>query len=297
MISYINHYHSVYSGNIKIAEPIATQNLKTLLLAIKNPRQSTIELIQSIRKETDEGKRALLKQRLNGYTPCVICTDKRRYSNIMEFSGLLALDFDKLESIDYAKEFKEFLFSEYPFIYSTWLSSSGKGVRALVHIPKVESVDEFKLYYSAIESQEMMQFDGYDTAPKNPVLPLFQSYDPDLLYRTTAEQWTEKAESIKQPVYKPMVLPDISDKDVMQIMRAIKSAIDQINDYGHPRLRAASFTLGGYVGSGYMLYNQAYEYMCDLIDSNAYLSKKSNTYKRTAKEMIQKGINQPLYLR
>jgi hypothetical protein len=215
----------------------------------------------------------------------------------MEFSGLLSLDFDKLESVDYAKDFKHFLFDEYPFIYATWLSSSGKGVRAIVHIPKVESVDEFKLYYNALESQEMMQYDGYDTAPKNPVLPLFQSYDPGLLYRKTAEQWTQKTDPIKEPVYKPMVLPDISDKDIMQIMRAIKSAIDSINDYGHPRLRAASFTLGGYVGANYILYNQAVDYMFDLIDSNAYLSKKANTYKRTAKEMIQKGINQPLYLR
>ena len=296
MKSINNHFHSVFRGNIKISQPIATQNLRKLIESIKTPDANTVDLINKIRTETDDGKRALLKHKLNAYTPCVLCGENRQYSQILEFSGLLALDFDKLESVEYAKEFKQYIFDEHPFIYASWLSSSGKGVRALVHIPVAKDVDDFKLYYKGLESEIMMQFEGYDDAPFNAVLPLFQSHDPDLIYRETAEVWETKAKPVENPVFKPMTLPNIQDRDVVFILNNATKAINQIVDHGHPPLRATSFTLGGYVGAGYLFFDQAEQHMHALIDSHSYLSKKANVYKRTATEMIRKGIDKPLYL-
>jgi len=55
--------------------------------------------------------------------------------------------------------------------------------------------------------------------------------------------------------------------------------------------------LGGYVGANYIDYNDAITLINRLIDSQSYLSKKPDVYKKTAKTMIDKGINQPTYIK
>jgi hypothetical protein len=290
------HFHSLYSGNIYDSKPIATQNLITLINAIKSPDAGTIELIQSIRKEIDEKKRNQLKTQLNVYTPCVLSGQRRTKAEILEFSGLLALDFDKLESVDYAKEFKKYLFDEYPFLYASWLSSSGKGVRAIVKIPRSKSVDEFKSYYHGLGNEHMMAYIGYDKAPQNPVLPLFQSHDPNLLYRETAETWTKKYITPPPKKIESYPLYRGTQEQERHVINIVNKAIDKITDNGHPQLRAIAFALGGYVGSGYIDYGVAISHINRLIESNAYLSQKHEVYKKTAQEMIESGQSKPLNL-
>jgi hypothetical protein len=290
------HYHSVYSGNIYDSRPIGTQNLKSLIDAIKHPDQKTIDLVKKIRSETNEALRNELKKQLNVYTPCVLSANRRTKSEIIEFSGLLALDFDKLESVEYAKEFKQYLFNQYNFLYAVWLSSSGKGVRAIARIPRSKSVEEFQQYFNGLAREAMMGYIGFDIAPKNAVLPLFQSYDPELLYRETAEAWTKKYIA-PEPPPRELISIEIDDDDERYVCNIIRKSIDGVNDNGHPQLRGASFALGGYVGAGYIAENRALDLIERLIDGNNYLSKKSDVYKKTAQEMIKKGQSSPLYLK
>jgi len=205
----------------------------------------------------------------------------------------MVLDFDHLDP-DYAQEFKYFLINEYHFIIATWLSASKCGVRALVNIPQATSVDEFKSYFNGLAHFEMDQYRGFDKAPQNCVLPLFLSYDPDLLCGDTPNIWNKtftqtKKAAIVQYKYSP---------NPSRVEKIMKAAIDKIHDNGHPQLRGAAFSLGGYVASGYISEDEANALIYHLIETNAYLNvgKKVDTYKKTALTMIQSGMNKPLFL-
>jgi hypothetical protein len=288
------HTFSYFSGNIKDSITVGTTSLGRVIRDIARPDERTIDLIYKIRSTNDESEKARLKWKLKSYTPCIKVTKYRRYDNIEYFSGLLALDFDKLPSNEYAIEFKNYLFNEYPFIYATWLSSSGKGVRGFVHIQRPESVDHFKSIFNAIE-QDLGIYDGFDPAPKNAVLPLFQSYDPNMLWRKEADKYTRTYIKPEPPRPEPMPV-QVDDKTHQRIIEILKSAINKIDSNGHPQLRGASYALGGYVGAGYISHYDAISLIDNLIESNKYLSIKPAVYKQTARTMINKGQSQPLYL-
>jgi len=80
------------------------------------------------------------------------------------------------------------------------------------------------------------------------------------------------------------------------VFNVIKKKIDTIDKEGHPILRAAAFTLGGYVGSNYIQKSDAIDMIDNLIENNLYLNKKPSGYKKTARQMIEKGASQPIKL-
>jgi hypothetical protein len=235
-------------------------------------------------------KKQALKSKLYSFTPCVYVNGPRKYSNIQHWTGLLVLDFDHLAS-DVAVEFKEYLFNEYKYIITAWLSASRHGVRALVKIPVCTSVDEFKQYYAGIE-RHLNCYNGFDTAPKNCILPMFISYDADILHRNDAQTWSTKHIEIVRPATKQYIIDDKTST----IERIIAKKINVIVDNGHPQLRAAAYLMGGYVGAGYIDQQHAIDAMQQMIDGNGYLSQKASIYKQTSKEMINKGTTQPTYL-
>lgn len=283
-----------YPANIKDTTPIGIVSLERFIHSVKHPKDETREIFKQIKiadEKGDQASKLKLKSKLYYFTPCVLIKDKRNYGNIERFNGIAQLDFDKLDE-NYAKEFKQALFEEYKFIICAWLSASGRGVRALVSIPIVNTVNEFKEYFNAIE-QEMNQYNGFDPAPKNCVLPMFMSYDENILHRTDYTTWNKKYIPIVKPP-KPHIIYESQIGTEKDVVYYITKAIDKITGNGHPQLRAAAYALGGYVGTGYISQSQAIHLIENLIDSNAYLSQKSDTYKKTAHQMIEKGIEEPL---
>lgn len=285
-------------GNIKQAKVAGFVSLPYWCNAIRAPKKKTIELIQNIRAAAEAGKeseKAALKERLPSVTPAVYIPrgQPRRYANIKSFTGILMLDFDK---IDDAPELRDYLFDTYPFIVATWLSSSGKGCRAAVRVPQSESTDEFKARYKAI-AKEMNQYQGFDMAPQNSVLPLYYSIDPDIKFDLWRDDVFEQKVTPQPPQPQPVrSWYEPSNSAAGRVKNIIAKAIDKITDNGHPQLRAAAFVLGGYVGSGYLDQMEATSHIHGLIESNGYLSQKPDVYKKTAKTMIEKGISKPLYL-
>jgi predicted transcriptional regulator len=164
-------------------------------------------------------------------------------------------------------------------------------VRALVKIPVCTSVDEFKHYYAGIE-RHLNCYNGFDTAPKNCILPMFISYDAEILHRNDAQTWSTKYIEIVRPAVKQYIVDDKTSV----IEKIIAKRINTITDTGHIILRATSYLLGGYVGANYIDYNDAISLINNLIDSQSYLSKKPSIYKATAKQMVDKGLNFPTYL-
>lgn len=285
-----------YEANIKSVVPLGYISLDRWIQSMKYPKQKFKDIFKAIETAQNKAEKNKLKERLYYFTPCVTIKKRRCYAEIDSFTGLLTVDFDNLEP-DYAIEFKEALFNEYKFIICTWLSSSKRGVRALIKIPISKSIEEFKQYFGAIE-KKLDVYRGFDTAPKNCVLPMFMSYDPDILYRDDYQTWTRKYIEPVKPVIKQYIIDDKSDS----VSRIIYSAINKITDNGHPQLRAAAYSLGGYVGAGYISENDAKSLIDKCIESNSYLSRGSgsfsmaSTYKKTAHTMIEKGQQSPLYL-
>ena len=283
-----------YDADITHHTPLGYVSLDYLLNAIKSPKKDIKHIFEHI-MVADENKDVKLKQELKtklySFNPCVYIVGKRKYDNIKHFTGLAMLDFDKMESVQYAKEFKEYLFNKNKFIIASWLSASKRGVRAVVSIPICNSVDEFKHYFNAIEI-EFKSYIGFDPAPKNCVLPLFISYDPEILIRTDYTTWKQKHIPIIQP---PIIQYNVTDKSSV-IEKIIAKRIDTITDSGHGILRATAYLLGGYVGAGYVEYNHSIQMINRMIDEHHYLRQKGYVYKKTSLTMINKGMLNPTYL-
>jgi hypothetical protein len=289
-----------YEADIQKSFPLGNVSLDYVLNAIKAPKIDIRNIFEQIRiaEECKDMKtKQQLKTKLYSFTPCILLNHSsnyhegtRKYSNINKFTGLLVLDFDHLE-LDNAAEFKEYIFEEHDFIIAAWLSASRHGVRALVKIPICSDVTEFKEYFNAIENK-LNIYNGFDTAPKNCILPMFISYDKDILIRENASTWTKKITKIVAPQVKQYIINDKTST----IEKIINKKIDAIIDNGHPQLRAAAYLMGGYVGAGYINETDAANALKNMINSNSYLCQKASVYIKTSETMIKEGISSPAYL-
>ncbi len=265
----------------------------------KNPPEKIRDVFNRIAAaelSDDRVLKARLKQnKLFYFTPCVIVRPKRKYESIIHFTGLLVLDFDH---IDNAPDFKQYLFDQYPCIVVTWLSPSRRGVKALVSIPVVENVTGFKEYYFGIAA-EMEQFNGFDTSGQNAVLPLFQSFDPDLLYRDNPEIWLQKGTKRNDFTAAVTVTARAGTSNRpganKAILQMLNTGMSNIANYGHPPLRSLCIAIGGYIASGYIDEFEAMQEINYRIETHPYLKKGIAGYKKTAKWAIQAGMRKPLY--
>lgn len=308
-----NPSFSYFAGNIKDSSCKGLVTLEKFLKAIVNPKPETKAKLDLIRKATAEGNQDLknkLKTQLYSFTPCVaIPTHKRRkLDNINNFTGLVSLDFDKLDSEKVADEFKEYLFNKYKWIIAAWKSSSGKGVRAIGSIPYVYSRDEFRLYYDAIEL-ELQGYAGYDKAPRNCVLPLFISHDPNLLFRDyykifrqTFDKEKFEREKLQREFEKIKVnraiKGSISDSiKTSKSIEFIQEKLRAVSNCGHPIVRATAYSIGGLIQNDYITEHEAMTTFEIEIKSHFYLSEKASTYMQTVKDMIKEGRKKPYELK
>tara|TARA_R110002020_G_scaffold59128_2_gene161538 strand:- start:940 stop:1881 length:942 start_codon:yes stop_codon:yes gene_type:complete len=299
-----------YNGNIKDTTPRGLITLEQFISSHKNPSKNILKAFDEIEQASMDGdkelKAKLKTTKLFYFTPSAIFSKGRKYTNITEFTGLAQIDVDGLEPEE-AIDLKNYLFDNYNEIYCSYLSPSRRGVKALIRIPIVKSVSEFKEYYQGIEN-ELNWISGFDSAPKNLALPLFISWDTDILYRENANVWNNKGELQKENLpnlnSKPPSFPIIEgDENVFKSQAYFKKTtidiftkkIDLINDNGHPQLRSACLVLGSRVGAGYLTSGEALSLAESLIRSNHYLSKGISGYISTANWSIRKSMNNPKY--
>ena len=286
-----------YKNDILITKPEGVVSIDNLIESIRIPKRSDIyEEIFRCEVEGDMARKSELKKKLFFIVPATTSNGKgRSYSNITSFTGVIQLDFDHIQN---PCDFRDFLYAKYSFIIASWVSASKRGIKALVSIPKAKDVTEFKEYYWGITNEVMTQYEGFDTATQNSVLPMFLSYDSDIKYRKEYTTWTTKGinpNEIKPNVEVPdnlVITPTTANRVVDNVTKSISSIVSN----GHPQVRAAFFSLGGYIGAGYISIQDAYSMVEYLIPNNSYLNKDVEGYKRTAYRMIDKGIINPLYL-
>jgi len=296
-----------YPAEIKASSPIGSLSLERFLKSIKEPKPSIKDIFQDIHDAEISGNlklKAELKTKLFSFTPAINVKGRRRYKDIINFTGLMPLDFDHLASREEAEQFRDHLFNDFNFIVSSWLSSSGRGVRALVRIPVLSgdsAIKTFKGYFNGLA--KLADFEGYvgfDYAPKNCVLPLFLSYDKGLKARPfeSTEVWTHeyKEQEIVQEVMPPRSSSVNTNLNERRIAGIVRSGLSKITDAGHLILRSVSYVVGGYVGGGEIDFYFAEKLLHEEIDGHFYLRQKSSTYKKTATEMLNRGIKAPVRL-
>jgi len=285
-----------YPSHVNSVKPLGYLTLEQFIRATRKPKNNIIEVFKAIAKAEADGNKELkakLKQsNLYYFTPAVHVDGYRRYDNITSWTGLAVLDFDH---IDNAADFKEYFFLNYSWIIAAWLSPSKRGVKALAHIPVSHSTDEFKDRFNAL-SDEVGIFEGFDDSSKNCVLPLFQSYDPELLHRDNYSMFKGIRQNFKEFDYKPEIDFKAESKQEEKILKIIDSGVDKIVGNGHPQLRGLAVAVGGYVAAGYIDFSTAIEYINQKISNNRYLSKGVKGYQRTAKQMINYGLQKPIEL-
>lgn len=289
-----------FPAKIWEAKPIGELTLSQFLNAHKNPTQQTIDVISKIQEASRNGdlklKDELKQNNLYSFVPSVkLDGNGRGLINIVDYNPIMMVEFDK---ISHAKELKERLFNNLKSVIAAWISPSGKGLKLLIRTPKPKSVEEYKQYYCGI-AYYLSQYEGFDGVNYNIVLPLFLSYDKDILIRRDAEEWTQRGGKID--AFKPFegefeVPEDIDDETKEKIVQKITYLVNQINDNAHPRIRNISTIFGGFCSQYGFNVDEADDLLCYLIEQNEYMQKNIRGYCKTAKEFLRKGFLAPLEL-
>lgn len=293
-----------FPGKVYKCKPLGEITLKQFIESHKNPKQNIKDVFKQIQeaevKEDWETKGKLKQENLFYFTPCVKLDGLgRSYSNIQEFNSLVVWDFDHI-GMD-AGEFRDKLFEKYKSIVCAYKSPSGNGVKALVRIPKVHSIEEFKGYFYGM-AFTMENVKSFDTTGQNCCLPLFLSWDEGIRWREDAEEWTQRGGKHNEFEARDgdfEELEDVTDEDKKEVLRRCYNIIKKADEEqcGHPNILSVSTLIGGFIPSGYLTYDEAEGYLFKWIDESPYLSTKADIYKKTAVTMINKGMSAPLYLR
>jgi hypothetical protein len=302
---------SYYEGNIKFKESLGSVSLDYFINSVKNPKPKFEELFKQIKEATDAKDTKLkrkLKQCLYSFTPSVIIPygKSRSYFYIKSFTGLMQIDFDGIDSFQKATELKVKIFDNEPEIVCAFLSPSRKGIKCLMKTEIPTNIEHYKAMHKAMVN-EFEKYGYLDYSTKNAVLPMFLSYDENILYRSfeEVEKWSNtdysKPEYVRlndSPTQQNISFSNKSNSDKYnyeKTIRILKNKFSNIINNGHPQVVSASLILGSRSGAGYIDKNEAIAILMELIESNNYLQKNCKGYTHTAKWSFENGYKSPKY--
>jgi len=144
-------------------------------------------------KNGNEDEAEEIKRNLPCMTISATFKERRKKDYLESYTGLLHLDYDKLEN---AEEVKTNLIS-IPYTYSAFISPSGNGVKVLVWSDNAMSSHEvafnsLREYYDKIVNVES------DSSVKDITRLCYMSYDPDLYLNKTSEIFKYKTSTLDQ---------------------------------------------------------------------------------------------------
>jgi hypothetical protein len=177
--------------------------------------------------------------------------DGRRDEQIKGHSGLIVLDFDHIDVLDYKA-----LLGTDKYIRACWVSPSGDGLKALVCITNPERHrDHFRALQAYFDRTYGLEV---DPSGINVSRACFESYDPDIIDNENPEAFgamlsegIQHEEKIERESY--------TDYDKIDIVsRMIRKAPD---GQKHNTLLRASILCGGYISAGRMEEDEAVRVM------------------------------------
>lgn len=142
------------------------------------------EKIEKIRNSNNKDERNLLKKDLLSFTPAGNFSEKRRAETLIEYSGIIGLDFDNLKSEQVAEAVMKITSSAYT--YGSFISPSGNGIKVFVQTNA--SIDQHTETYIEVQTlyEEMLGIKA-DPACKDLARLCFFSYDPDAYYNVNSK--------------------------------------------------------------------------------------------------------------
>ena len=140
--------------------------------------------------------------------------EKRKAARLIRHSGFIAIDIDHLDE-NVLPEKRRLM--DNPYVYSVFLSISGKGLKVLVRVPESLDAESHKLHYKAI-AEEL----GVDEDPKAQDIARYTNvtYDPDLYLNPESLVWDKPVE-VKEE--KPAASHTIPVTDMDERLRIILS--------------------------------------------------------------------------
>lgn len=170
------------------------------------------ELVKKIRSKRNKNERNDLKQGLPAI--CFSGTFKKRADDaLIEHSGLICLDFDGYENSREMLNDKE-IFSNDNYVFSVFVSPSGRGLKVLVRIPA--DAENHVNYFNALK--DYFSNPHFDTTSKNLSRVCYESYDPLIYINENASVWTEMSEPEYNEVMKYRDAPTIPITDENKIV-------------------------------------------------------------------------------
>ena len=240
--------------------------LGTVLNRIKDQKaKATIDLIQ---KTENKEERDSIKKTL----PVVLFSgtfkNERNSNNLIQHSGIVILDFDKVE-IDVEEKKKQLMTN--PFILAAFVSPSGNGVKALVRIKDKTKHTE---HYLSI----LKDFPDADKSTKDVSRACFECSDKDILINWNCVEYTKilKSENV---IYSERVE---MESDVQSTFDKLCKWLENKNEiYQSGNRNNFIFTLAG-ACCRYGIDQMTTEYMIDF----TYLSKDSQFTRSEMKTAI-----------
>jgi len=292
-----------YSGDIRSSKARGLIELEDFIDLHKKPTSKTLKIIEDINKARVMGLKEVkndLKQQLTTFTPGVFIRkgERRRYDNIVKFTGLMQIDLDKIPTYQETLDLKEHIFHSHEEIICIYFSPSGYGLKALMKINQPKNIEQYRLIHNSV-ANAFEQYEYFDLATKNAILPLFLSVDTEIMYRSfdKALEWKDELEVVIK--YEELNdIPKIVKKEGFNYNKVLRITTDRINgiiDNGHPQVRSTALVLGSRVGAGYISEFEATSLIENLIKNNNYLKKGIKGYVSTAIWGIKNGATNPKY--
>jgi archaellum biogenesis ATPase FlaH len=202
----ISFMESIDSSKIRPAE------IRQVLECIK--KGSWKKKIDPIRQAFDNNELEQansLKMALPAFTPSGTFNERRKKENIDSYSGLLHLDYDKVEDVESLKE----IIVKIPFTYSAFISPSGKGLKVLVKTDAIlerhtEFFNALRSHYDRIVGLES------DRSVKDVTRLCFVSYDPELYLNESSKIFNIQNTSFESSVDISWVWSFTENKSVFQ---------------------------------------------------------------------------------
>ena len=168
------------------------------------------DLVEKIRTESNDKKRNDLKQQL----PSILFSGKfsaRNAKAIIDHSGLICLDFDKIPS-DTMQAVRDTLEAD-QYTHALFLSPSGNGYKLIVRIPN--DTDQHKSYFDGLAKYYDSEY--FDKACSDVSRVCYESHDADIFVNDDSKVFTDKLIK-EQFTYqeKPAEYPITNESEIFQ---------------------------------------------------------------------------------
>lgn len=199
--------------------------------------------------------------------------NRRRKEGLIEYSGLICLDIDKIENPEGLKQ--DLIKSELPVVLS-FISPSDNGLKVV--LKSCSDRNKHLLYFNHYEDYFKTNYNiQIDKACKDVSRTCFLSYDKEVYFKDPNE--------VKELELRSKVHP------VLNFARQF--IIESKDGEKHMRLRNISFLLGGYCSAGHIEANKALNCLKESIVERGNLTSKTNAF-ITIDKSFSNGLEFPI---